>query len=158
MRSVATIGLFALLLSPMTAGSGSPNLTLVDDPVKHEKDKAAEVCGPTIAFGEGFARSRDLNSDDLDDIVIDYADAQCGSDEAYFCTGTGCEGEVYFAREDGRYELSGFPPNVASIVWNREPAVQVAYHGSFCGREDNEWCIEIWAWMGDSRRKLHQDY
>lgn len=158
MRLVAVVGSVALLLGPLAAGPGFAELMLVEDPVAFEKGKAAEVCGPAITFDEGFARSRDLNGDGLHDLVIDYADARCGGDEAYFCARTGCKGAVYFARDDGRFELSGFPTNVESMSWNDEPAVRVAYHGSFCGRANDEWCIEIWEWTADNRLKLHQDY
>ena len=158
MRRVATRCFLALLFGLAVTLPGYADIVLIDDPVALEQQKAVEACGPTIVFGDGFARSFDLNEDGLDDLVIDYANARCGSDTTYFCSATGCQGAVYFGREDGRFELSGFPPTVEAILWNHAPAILVAYHGSFCGRGDDEWCIEIWLWTANNRIKLHQDY
>ena len=158
MRHVAAKGFLALLFSLAAMAPGYADMILVDDPVAIEQQKAVEACGPTAVFGDSFARSVDLNGDSIEALVIDYADARCGSDATEGCSRAGCEGAVYFGREDGRFELSGFPPRVEATLWNRQPAVRVAYHGSFCGRGDDEWCVEIWLWSAEDRIKLHQDY
>ncbi|MEO1199890.1 MAG: hypothetical protein AAFX39_11765 [Pseudomonadota bacterium] len=159
MRLTATItsAVFLLAFSGPHARAVDAGM-VVSDPVAEEVGVAREVCGEDLAIDDSFANWVDLNGDGHIDVVINHGGALCMGTVSFFCGSGGCSGSVYIALGDGRFELTGFPPEIEPIDWEGEAGVQVVHHGTYCGRVGANWCHEIWVWTDGMFEKRWQDY
>ncbi len=60
-----------------------------------------ESCKTSTGYGRDFVVMHDIDGDGRKDVVLDYAQAQCGGQPDPYCTSAGCVLKVYSATKGG---------------------------------------------------------
>ena len=76
--------LFALLAVPASAADMPRQLAPELIRTEHE------YCKTSTGYGMEFVRFQDIDGDGHADVILDYAQAQCGGEPEPYCTSEGC--------------------------------------------------------------------
>jgi len=139
------------LLLALSSGSQAQTVESIEAILASVRAEYAQNC-KTVEFGEGFAEPVKIDSDRLDDLLVDYHELLCDGSTQTFCGAAGCDMILYIQNEDRTYrELTAFFGYGVDFdqPHAQPPSFVVALHGNECGRSGVEPCSIRYKIEGD---------
>jgi hypothetical protein len=119
--------------------------------VQSEIDEAIKSCNEKVKFEKGFMTRRDINSDGIEDFILDYSHLLCGEMSGYYCGSAGCLTQVFVSLSAGKF-AKVLDENVRGIKFTTlhgRPAMLLGLHGSACDRIGAAPCNVTLYWNGE---------
>ncbi len=154
MRAYAHILLVMMVLTAPVAATAETST----NPIARAKAEIEHNC-ERVEYPPGFASTRDLTGDGLDDLVISYG-VRCDGTASYYCGSAGCLTEIWIAEQPEKWTLalSAHVQGVSPTLYDGAPALKFVNHGGGCGRPGSESHISIRIWDGAVLRTVHENY
>jgi hypothetical protein len=147
----------AILLTLATYITPSKSAKPLPPEVQSVINEAIKSCDEKVQFEKGFLTRRDINSDSIDDFILDYRHFICGTSASLYCGSAGCLTQVFASLSDGKF-AKVLDDNVQAIKFQRvrgRPAMLLELNGSACGKVGAEVCRVTLYWNGETFSPAH---
>lgn len=103
------------------------------------EDMAGATDATTVTFKPAAIRKLDLSGDGRDDYIVDYGQAACDDNGAFFCGSGGCNLTILVARPNGSF-VTVFDDQVLNYRLSAGPGARTItinpHHSDCAGRRD----------------------
>ena len=143
-KLAALFSIVALLILPIRVDESLPIQ------VRKTIQEITTDCDNLPIFKKGFIKRKDVNGDGIKDYILDYGFFSCGEGGPSYCGTGGCMTSVIVSTEDGDFK-EVFRDTVRGMSFKTikgQPAMTIDLHGSACGRQGTEACVETLYWNG----------